>query len=41
MPPLLLVIRNVCTQGEAPQEVIENINYVDEILREVLDEFHN
>jgi hypothetical protein len=40
MPPLLLVIRNICTQGGAPQEVIEDINYVDEILKEVLDEIH-
>ena len=41
MSPLLLVIRNICTQGGAPQEVIEDINYVDEILKQVLDEFPN
>jgi hypothetical protein len=40
MPPLLLVIRNICTQGGAPQEVIDDINYVDEILKEVLNQFH-
>lgn len=40
MPPLLLVIRNICAQGGAPHEVIENINYVDEILKDVLKEFH-
>jgi hypothetical protein len=40
MPPLLLVIRNICSQGGAPQEVIDDINYVDEILKQVLDEFH-
>ena len=38
MPPLLLVIRNVCAQGDAPQEVIENINYIDDLLKEVFEE---
>ncbi len=38
MPPLLLIIRNLCTQNKAPQEVIENIQEVDDILREVLSE---
>jgi hypothetical protein len=32
MPPLVLVIRNICTQGNAPQEVLENIQDVDNIL---------
>ncbi len=41
MPPLLLVIKNLCTQGNAPQEVIENIREVDDMLREVLSEFSN
>lgn len=41
MPPLLLNIRNLCVQGKAPQEVLENIQEVDEILKEVLSEFHN
>jgi hypothetical protein len=41
MPPLLLIIRNLCGQGEAPQEVLENIQELDEILNEVLSEFHN
>ena len=40
MPPLLLVIRNICIQGGAPQEVIEDINDVDDILKQVLVEFH-
>jgi hypothetical protein len=31
-------LQGACTQGGAPQEVIENINYVDDILKEVLDE---
>lgn len=38
MPPLLLIIRNICMRGEAPEEVLENIRDVDEILKEVLSE---
>lgn len=41
MPPLLLIIRNICAQGKAPQEVLENIHEIDDILKEVLSEFHN
>ena len=41
MPPLLLIIRNICMQGRAPKEVLENIKDVDEILKEVLSEFPN
>jgi hypothetical protein len=41
MPPLLLIIRNICTQGKAPEEVLENIRDVDEVLREVLSECIN
>jgi hypothetical protein len=41
MPPLVLIIRNMCAQGKAPQEVLENIQYVDDILKEVLSEIHN
>jgi len=41
MPPLLLIIRNICVQGKAPEEVLENIREVDEVLKEVLSEFIN
>jgi len=41
MPPLLLIIRNICLQGKAPEEVLENIIEVDEVLKEVLLEFIN
>ena len=41
MPPLLLIIRNLCSQGKAPQDVLENIQDLDVILEEVLSEFHN
>ena len=40
MPPLLLIIRNLCSEGEAPQEVMANIEDVNDILREVLQEYH-
>jgi len=40
MPPLLLIIRNLCLQGKAPDEVIQNIDDVNEVLTEALDELH-
>jgi len=40
MPPLLLIIRNICIQAKAPTEVIESIKVVDDILKEVLSEYH-
>ena len=40
MPPLLLIIRNLCFQGKAPREVMENIEDVNDILKEVLHEYH-
>jgi len=39
MPPLLLVIRNLCYQRKAPGEVMENIEEVNDILKEVLEEY--
>ena len=41
MPPFLLIIRNICSQGNAPQEVLENLQWVDDILKKVLSEIHN
>jgi len=41
MPPLLLIIRNICIQGKAPQEVLGNLREVEEVLKEVLSEFIN
>ncbi len=41
MPPLILIIRNLCTQGKAPIEVLDSIQGVDIILNEVLSEFNN
>ena len=41
MPPLLLIIRNICVQGHASEEVMEAIKDVDEFLKEVLTEYHN
>ena len=39
MAPLLLIIRNLCLQGGAPEEVMENIEQVHDILQEVVLEF--
>jgi hypothetical protein len=41
MPPLLLIIRNLCIQGKASDEVIQAIDDVNEILTETLEEYHN
>lgn len=40
MPPLLLIVRNLCLQGGAPKEVMENIEEVHDILEEVLQEYY-
>ena len=40
MPPLLLIIRNLCLQGKAPDAVIQNIDDVNEVLTEALEELH-
>jgi hypothetical protein len=40
MPPLLLIIRNLCLQGKAPDEVVQNIDDVNEVLTEAIEELH-
>ncbi len=40
MPSFVLIIK-ICMQGRAPEDVMENIKYLDELLKEVLSEFHN
>ncbi len=40
MPPLLLIIRNLCLQGGAPREVMENVEAVHDILHEALHEYY-
>lgn len=35
MPPLLLIIRNLCLSGGAPRDVIESIEDIEEVLVEV------
>jgi hypothetical protein len=39
MPPLLLIIRNLCTQGGASSEVMSNLEEITSILQETLAEF--
>lgn len=41
MPPLILIIRNICLQGKAPEKIMETIREVDDILKEVLSECYN
>lgn len=38
MPPLVLVIRNLCVQGDAPEDVLTWLNEIHELLDEVLEE---
>jgi hypothetical protein len=38
MPPLLLIVRNLCLRGGASEEIMENIEEVHAILHEVLRE---
>jgi hypothetical protein len=35
MPPLLLLVRNICTQGNAPDEVLQNLEILSELMDEV------
>lgn len=39
MPPLLVIIRNLCQQGNAPEEVMASLAEVHELLQETLKEF--
>jgi len=39
MPPLLLIISNLCRQGDAPEEVMACVGEVNNILHEVLAEY--
>jgi hypothetical protein len=35
MSPILILVRNICLQGEAPREVIENVEILSEVMAEV------
>jgi hypothetical protein len=37
MPPLLLIIRNLCIQGNATSEIIDSIDTIKETLDETLE----
>jgi len=37
MPPLVLIIRNLCNQGNAPQDVLQHLNMINEILEKTLE----
>jgi len=39
MPPLVIIIRNLCSQGNAPEEVLLLLNDIHELLEETLEEY--
>lgn len=39
MQPLVLIIRNICNQGDAPDEIIEALNDIHELLEETFEEY--
>jgi len=39
MLPLVIIIRNICNQGDAPDEIIEALNDIHELLEETLEEY--
>jgi len=41
MSPIVLTIRNICIQGNAPEEVIQTLDEVQTILKETLEEYPN
>jgi hypothetical protein len=41
MPPLILIIRNLCLQSGISGEVMDNLEEISDILKETLEEFSN
>jgi len=39
MPPLVLVVRNLCLKADVSQDILDQIQHVDAILKEVLSEY--
>ena len=39
MPPLVIIIRNICSQGNAPEKAILALNEIHELLEETLEEY--
>jgi len=37
MPPLILIIRNLCSQGKAPEESLQYLNIINETLEKALE----
>jgi hypothetical protein len=40
MPPLVIVIRNLCIKAAVPEEILENIQEIDSLLKETLSELN-
>ncbi len=39
MPPLILIIRNLCVQGKAPEDILIWLDEINELLQKALDTF--
>ena len=39
MPPLVLIIRNLCSQAEAPEHVMVALMEIEDLLEETLEEY--
>ena len=39
MPPIVLIIRNICMQSGVEKEILDCIDDIDDILKEVLEEY--
>ena len=37
MPSLILIIRNLCSQGKAPEEILQYLNMINETLEKALE----
>jgi hypothetical protein len=37
MPPLILIVRNLCNQGNTPEEILQCLNMINEILEKTLE----
>ena len=40
MPPLVLIIRNLCVKAGALEEILDYIHEIDNLLKKVLSELH-
>jgi hypothetical protein len=41
MPPLLLIIRNLCVKAAVAEDILDNIQEIDDLLKKILSEIHH